>query len=139
MIESFRTHPYTRAVCLETARLFERRAATDLVEAQCRADEGASGEAQRLQAKARLAQQRAQAWHLRAQNAFDGLVADDGRNCSQQAEMTRTPLKKALKRTEGDKGEKATAKTAAPTSGRRERVGSLRADISKAQQRRRSE
>ena len=50
-----------------------------------------------------------------------------------------TPLKKALKRTEGDKGEKATAKTAAPTSGRRERVGSLRAAISRAQQRRRSE
>ena len=24
MIENIRTHPYTRAVCLETARLFER-------------------------------------------------------------------------------------------------------------------
>ena len=55
MIESFRTHPFTRAVCLETARLFEQRAAKDLVEAQCRADEGVLSEAQRLQAKARLA------------------------------------------------------------------------------------
>lgn len=72
MIESFRTHPYTRAVCLEAARLFEQRAAKDLVDAQCRADEGASGKAQRLQAKARLAQQRASAWHLRARNAPGG-------------------------------------------------------------------
>jgi hypothetical protein len=83
MIESFRTHPYTRAVCLETARLFEQQAAKDLVEAQCRADEGASGEARRLQANARLAQQRASAWHLRAQNAPDGVSADERRNCSQ--------------------------------------------------------
>lgn len=72
MIESFRTHPFTRAVCLETARLFEQRAAKDLVAAQCRADEGASGEAQQLQAKARLAQQRARAWHLRARTATGG-------------------------------------------------------------------
>ena len=32
MIENIRTHPYTRAVCLETARLFEHRAAEHLVE-----------------------------------------------------------------------------------------------------------
>ena len=31
MIEGFRTHPFTRAVCLETARLFEQQAAKDLV------------------------------------------------------------------------------------------------------------
>jgi hypothetical protein len=41
MIENIRTHPYKDAVCLEAARLFERRAASDLVKAQCRADEGA--------------------------------------------------------------------------------------------------
>jgi hypothetical protein len=86
MIESLRTHPYTRAVCLETARLFELRAAKDLVEAQCRADEGASGEARCLQAKARLAQQRASAWHLRAQNAPSGLTGNKGRICSQHAD-----------------------------------------------------
>ena len=69
MIENFRTHPYTRAVCLETARLFEQQAAKDLVEAQCSADEGSLDRARELQAKARLAQQRANAWHLRAKNA----------------------------------------------------------------------
>jgi len=69
MIENIRTHPYTRVVCLETARLFERQAAKDLVEAQCSADEGALDRARELQAKARLAQQRANAWHLRARNA----------------------------------------------------------------------
>ena len=79
MIESFRTHPFTRAVCLETARLFEQRAAKDLVEAQCWADEGTAGEAQRLQTKARLAQQRATAWRLRARNAPADLNADEGR------------------------------------------------------------
>jgi len=69
MIENMRSHPYTRAVCLETARLFEREAAKDLVEAQCSADEGAADRARELQAKARLSQQRANAWHLRARNA----------------------------------------------------------------------
>ena len=59
MIENIRTHPYTRAVCLETARLFEGQAAKDLVEAQCSADEGSLDRARELQAKARLAQQRA--------------------------------------------------------------------------------
>jgi hypothetical protein len=70
MIENIRTHPYTRAVCLETARLFERRAAKNLVEAQRWADEGVSDRAQEFQAKARLAQERANAWHLRARNAL---------------------------------------------------------------------
>jgi len=69
MIESFRTHPYTRAVCLETARLFERQAAKDLVEAQCSADQGAADRARELQTAARVAQQRAKAWYLRAENA----------------------------------------------------------------------
>jgi len=55
MIESFRTHPYTRAVCLETARLFERQAAKDLVEAQCSADQGAADRARELQTAARVA------------------------------------------------------------------------------------
>lgn len=78
MIESFRTHPYTRTVCLDTARLFERRAAKDLVAAQCRADEGALGDAQRFQAKAKLAQQRASAWRLRARNAPGSLTVVKG-------------------------------------------------------------
>jgi hypothetical protein len=69
MIENIRTHPYTRAVCLETARLFERRAAKNLLEAQRWADEGVSDRAREFQAKARLAQERASAWHLRARNA----------------------------------------------------------------------
>jgi hypothetical protein len=89
MIEGFRTHPFTRAVCLETARLFEQQAAKDLVDAQCRADDGASGEAQRLQAKARPAQQRACAWHLRAQNAQDGLTANEGTKLSATSRMTQ--------------------------------------------------
>ena len=70
MIENIRTHPYTRAVCLETARLLERRAAKDLVQAQRWADEGLSDRAREFQAKARLAQERATAWHLRARNAL---------------------------------------------------------------------
>ena len=86
MIESFRTHPFTRAVCLEAARLLEQRAAKDLVAAQCRADEGVLSEAQQFPAKARLAQQRARAWRLRARNVPDGLISDKGRNCSQLAE-----------------------------------------------------
>lgn len=90
MIESFRTHPYTRGVCLETARLFERRAAKDLVAAQCWADEGVLGDAQRFQAMAKLAQQRASAWRLRAQNAPGGLTANEGdeitRNIQNDAE-----------------------------------------------------
>lgn len=69
MIESFRTHPYTRTVCLEAARLFEQRAAKHLVEAQDWADQGVVNSALEFQTKARLAQQRAQAWHLRAKNA----------------------------------------------------------------------
>ena len=66
MIETIRTHPYTRAVCLKTARLFEHRAANHLVEAQDWADQGVVDSALKLQTKARLAQQRANAWHLRA-------------------------------------------------------------------------
>jgi hypothetical protein len=69
MIENLRTHPYTRAVCLEAARLFEQQAARDLVDAQYCADRGAQDQAGELQAKARLAQQRATAWHVRANNA----------------------------------------------------------------------
>jgi hypothetical protein len=69
MIENFRTHPYTRAVCLETARLFEQRTAKHLVEAQDAADEGAADSAQQFQTRAKLAQQRANAWHVRAKNA----------------------------------------------------------------------
>jgi hypothetical protein len=71
MIENFKTHPYTRAVCLETARLFEQRAAKALVKAQRFDDQGASTFAQDSQAEARLAQQRASAWHVRAGNARD--------------------------------------------------------------------
>ena len=69
MIENIRTHPYSRAVCLETARLFEQRAAKHLLEAQDRVDQGVVNSALEFQTKARLAQQRAQAWHLRAKNA----------------------------------------------------------------------
>jgi hypothetical protein len=71
MIENIRAHHYTRAVCLETARLFERQAAKDLVEAQRWADEGTHDRALEFQARARLAQQRANAWHLRARNASE--------------------------------------------------------------------
>jgi len=69
MIENIRTHSYSRAVCLETARLFEQHAAKHLVEAQDRADQGAVDSALEFQTKARLAQQRANAWHLRARTA----------------------------------------------------------------------
>ena len=69
MIENLRTHPYTRAVCLETARLFEARAAQHLFQAQDCADQGVTNSALEYQAKARLAQQRANAWLLRAKNA----------------------------------------------------------------------
>ena len=69
MIENIRTHPYSRAVCLETARLFEQRTAKHLVESQDRADQRAADSALEFQIKARLAQQRASAWHLRARNA----------------------------------------------------------------------
>jgi hypothetical protein len=69
MIENIRAHPYTRAVCLEAARLFEQRAAQHLVEAQDWADRGAVDSALEFQTKARLEQQRASAWHLRAKNA----------------------------------------------------------------------
>jgi hypothetical protein len=67
MIENIRT--YSRAVCLETARLLEQRAAQHLVEAQDCADQGVMNSALELQTKARLAQQRANAWYLRAKNA----------------------------------------------------------------------
>ncbi len=69
MIENIRSHPYTRAVCLETARLFEQRAAKHLVKAQDWADQGVANSALEFQTKARLAQQRANTWHLRARNA----------------------------------------------------------------------
>jgi hypothetical protein len=69
MIENIRTHPYSRAVCLDTARLLEQRAAQHLVKAQDCADQGVMNSALELQTKARLAQQRANAWHLRAKNA----------------------------------------------------------------------
>jgi hypothetical protein len=69
MIENFRAHPYTRSVCLETARLFEQRAAKHLVEAQDSADQGVTDSALERQTKARVAQQRANAWLLRAKNA----------------------------------------------------------------------
>ena len=59
MIENIRNHPYTCAVCLETARLFEHRAAKHLVEAQDWADQGVANSALEFQTKARLAQQRA--------------------------------------------------------------------------------
>jgi hypothetical protein len=71
MIENMRNHPYTRAVCLETARLFEHRAAKHLVEAQDWADQCVANSVMEFQTKARLAQQRANAWHLRARNASD--------------------------------------------------------------------
>jgi hypothetical protein len=61
--------PYTRSVCLETARLFEQRAAQRLVEAQDWADQGVTNSALELQTKARVALQRAHTWHLRAKNA----------------------------------------------------------------------
>ncbi|MGO9401525.1 MAG: hypothetical protein ACLP19_27330 [Xanthobacteraceae bacterium] len=54
MIENIRTHPYTSAVCLETARLFEHRAAKHLVEAQDWADQGVANSALEFQSKARL-------------------------------------------------------------------------------------
>jgi hypothetical protein len=69
MIENIRIHPYTRAICLKTARLFERQAAKDLVQAQRWTDEGVQDRALKSQSNARLAQQRATAWYLRARNA----------------------------------------------------------------------
>jgi hypothetical protein len=110
MIESFRTHPFTRAVCLEAARLFEQRAANDLVAAQCRADEGVLSEAQRFQAKARLAQQRARAWHLRARNAPDGLIA-------MKDEIARNWQNDSCSAEEGPQGSGGQAETLFPMSG----------------------
>jgi hypothetical protein len=49
--------------------MFEHRAAEHLVEAQDWADQGAADSALEFQTNARLAQQRANAWHLRAKNA----------------------------------------------------------------------
>jgi hypothetical protein len=54
VIENFRAHPYTRSVCLETARLFEQHAAKHLVEAQDSADRGVTDSALELQTKARV-------------------------------------------------------------------------------------
>lgn len=51
MIENIRTHPYKSAVCLETARLFEHRAAKHLVEAQDWADQGVANSALEFQTK----------------------------------------------------------------------------------------
>jgi hypothetical protein len=45
--------------------------ARHVVEAQCRADEGDLDRARELQAMAKLAQQRASTWHLRAKDAAD--------------------------------------------------------------------
>jgi hypothetical protein len=121
MIESFRTHPFTRAVCLEAARLFEQLAAKDSVAAQCRADEGVLNEAQLFQAKARLAQQRARAWHLRARNAPDGLIAmkdeiarnwqNDSYSAEEGPQAHRGTRREAAS-VAGDKGKQATAKPA---------------------------
>jgi hypothetical protein len=71
MIENIRIHPYSHAVCLEAARLFERQAAEELVEAQRLADQGDFERARETQTQARLAQQRAKAWHIRARNASE--------------------------------------------------------------------
>jgi len=49
--------------------LFEHRAAKHLIEAQDWADQGVANSALEFQTKARLAQQRANAWQLRARNA----------------------------------------------------------------------
>lgn len=62
MIERFRDHSFSRAVCLGTAQLFEQHAARDLVEAQHQGDSGAVDRVHDLQARAKLAQQRADAW-----------------------------------------------------------------------------
>ena len=66
MIENIRVHPYRRAVCLEAARLFEQCTASHLVAAQNWADQGAVDSALEFQTKAKLAQERASAWRLRA-------------------------------------------------------------------------
>jgi len=126
MIENFRTHPYTRAVCLETARLFERRAAEDLVAAQCQADEGVLGEARRFQARARLAQQRASAWRLRAQNARNGLtvvkapiqtgVQSHGRLSAEARLITNATIA-------GNRGKQATTNKASGTSAHQQCAG----------------
>jgi len=68
MIENLRSHPYSRIVCLQTARRFEREAAKHLVDAQWYADRGNHAIAREKQSDARLAQQRANAWRLRAKN-----------------------------------------------------------------------
>ena len=61
MIENLRSHPYSRSVCLQTARRFEREAAKHLVDAQSFADRGGHAGAREKQSNARLAQQRASA------------------------------------------------------------------------------
>jgi hypothetical protein len=69
MIENLRSHPYSRTVCLQTARKFEREAAKHLADAQWFADRGDHAGARETQSNARLAQPRASAWRLRAKNA----------------------------------------------------------------------
>jgi hypothetical protein len=133
MIENFRTHPYTRAVCLETARLFERRAAENLVAAQFQADEGLLGEAQRLQARAKLAQQRASAWRLRAQNARNGLTVVKGETAPIQigaeshGRLSAKPGLTANATIAGNRSKQATAKPGERISARREYGDQLRA------------
>lgn len=126
MIEKFRTHPYTRAVCLETARLFERRAAENLVAAQCRADEGVLGEAERLQARAKLAQQRASAWRLRAQNARNGLTVVKGpiqTGVEYRGRLSAEAGLIANASIAGNKGKQATANQPSRESARRQCAG----------------
>ncbi len=71
MIENLKSHPYSRAVCVATAKRFEREAAEHLINAQWWADDGRAEAARHHQSKARLAQQRAEAWRIRANNASD--------------------------------------------------------------------
>jgi len=126
MIENFRTHPYTRAVCLETARLFERRAAENLVAAQSQADEGVLGEAQRLQARAKLAQQRASAWRLRAQNARNGLTVVKGpiqNSVERHGRLSAEAGLIANASIAGNKGGQATANQAGGERARRQCAG----------------
>jgi hypothetical protein len=88
MIESMRTHPYTQAVCLETARLFEQAAARNLFKAQHWADQGGQDLASQHQARARLAQQRANAWHVRARNTSSNLELQRSHECPRTAHGT---------------------------------------------------
>jgi len=69
MKQNTNTYQYTRAVCLNTARSFEREAAKALMDAQFYADLGDPKTVQRYEAAAKLAQQRANAWRIRAKTA----------------------------------------------------------------------